>query len=137
LTRGSRGAEIDGHARRAVLERAVEQADAIGALIPRLTELHQSDRLSQALVAACEAESRALRSLLALKSPTLANCDRAILHLDCLERVLMLAVDACAESCLELADRLAVLEEFEVREPHWERMSERAARLAEELAGLN
>jgi hypothetical protein len=106
--------------RRELLTRAVEHASVVSSLVARLDD---GDLLS----AAGRSELDALRALVASGDASQEACAEAIAHLERLEQVLLRAVERCAASSDALADRLAVMEEFEL---HQRLSSSRAASLA-------
>src|SRR5262245_44791471 len=94
---------------------AAEQADAITGLVVRLVERQPGAGL-RLLARASRAECEELRSLLLVQQPTLETCEAATLHLLRLELMLRLTVDTSAQTCHAIADRLALREEFGVKE---------------------
>jgi hypothetical protein len=115
--------------RRELLGRAVEHAGVISSLVARLDD---GDRLS----AAGRTELDGLRALLESGDASLEACAEAIRRLERLEHVLLLAVERCAASAHALADRLAVMEEFELH-PARRRFSSRAASVAGTFDDIN
>ena len=129
--------ELESRKARELLALAGEYAGVITSVIEQLAEHPLSGAVTRGLAAASRMERDDLRGLVASGRPSVETCELAMRLLARLDRLLSLAVEGCAESCGALADRLALVEEFQLQRPGDRPTSAGSARLSRRLDRLS